>query len=228
MALEFQSEYIDYNKYWGNIFFVSSCLVAICQGLILGEVVSRFTSSNRVPQLVVIFLCILLLVLIYCVSGMAWQYLKTKDGVAKRTAVNGKITVLLLLFVVFLVGLLFHYHVLQHQVKLQSFSKQIFLKSVFAFALGCYGFIFFLFRENIIKRYRLPFILCSVAVLAGIIATGIYMFPYFLPPDVSIQSAVSPTTSTLRFLIYGILGCMPVVLSYNIYAVYVFRGRDPL
>jgi cytochrome d ubiquinol oxidase subunit II len=53
---------------------------------------------------------------------------------------------------------------------------------------------------------------------------GYSIFPQIIPPSVSIWQAAAPTAS-LQFLIIGVLVMIPIVISYNLFAYYVFRGK---
>src|ERR1700681_1010690 len=82
ICLEFQSQSIKYNKKWGSLFCLSSWGVTICQGLIFAEVACSFININTTSKTLVMFVCVLFVVLIYCAYGTAWQYIKTQKNIA--------------------------------------------------------------------------------------------------------------------------------------------------
>ncbi|MEU5846282.1 cytochrome d ubiquinol oxidase subunit II, partial [Saccharopolyspora shandongensis] len=69
-----------------------------------------------------------------------------------------------------------------------------------------------------------PFAAVAGAEAAGLLALVAATAPVVVPPDLTVHVAASPHGSQL-FLLIGVGGCMPVVLAYNIYAWWVFRGK---
>ena len=60
--------------------------------------------------------------------------------------------------------------------------------------------------------------------LLGFIGLGISMFPYLVPPSVTIYQAASPRASQL-FMLVGVGIMVPIILVYTGYAYWVFRGK---
>ena len=57
--------------------------------------------------------------------------------------------------------------------------------------------------------------------LAGL---GISLFPYVVPPSITIWDAAAPTAS-LIFMLPGALIMVPIILAYTGYSYWVFRGK---
>ncbi|HQU05547.1 MAG TPA: cytochrome d ubiquinol oxidase subunit II, partial [Acidocella sp.] len=53
---------------------------------------------------------------------------------------------------------------------------------------------------------------------------GYSIFPQIVPPGLDIWQAAAPTVS-LQFLFPGVVILIPVILAYNIFAYYIFRGK---
>jgi cytochrome d ubiquinol oxidase subunit II len=69
-----------------------------------------------------------------------------------------------------------------------------------------------------------PF-LCAQALFAlCYIGIGISVYPYIVPPRITIWQAAAPPSSQL-FLLVGALILVPIILSYTGYAYWVFRGK---
>jgi cytochrome bd-type quinol oxidase subunit 2 len=49
-------------------------------------------------------------------------------------------------------------------------------------------------------------------------------YPYVVPRAVTFWQAAAPQSS-VNFLLIGVGCCIPIVLAYNTYAYYVFRGK---
>jgi cytochrome bd ubiquinol oxidase subunit II len=50
------------------------------------------------------------------------------------------------------------------------------------------------------------------------------MWPMIVPPAITIWDAAAPPTSQ-RFLLIGAAVLIPVILAYNAYAYWLFRGK---
>lgn len=60
--------------------------------------------------------------------------------------------------------------------------------------------------------------------LLSFIGLGLVIFPYIIPPQITIyQAAASP--SSLVFMIVFIGFLIPIMLAYNIYSYIVFQGK---
>jgi cytochrome d ubiquinol oxidase subunit II len=81
-----------------------------------------------------------------------------------------------------------------------------------------------LFAEG---REWLPFVLSLALFLLCFLGLGISMWPWVIPPTVTIWDAASPRTSQL-FMFVGAIVLVPIILAYTGYAYWVFRGKlDP-
>ncbi len=70
----------------------------------------------------------------------------------------------------------------------------------------------------------LPFVLTMTLFILSFIGLGVSLWPYVVPPDVTIWDAAAPASSLLFFLV-GAAVLLPVVLGYTAYTYWVFRGK---
>lgn len=68
------------------------------------------------------------------------------------------------------------------------------------------------------RFWSLVIFLCSFAGLA------VSVFPFIIPPDITLLEAVS-SAKTLVFMLTGIGLLIPIMLIYNGYLYLVFRGK---
>jgi cytochrome d ubiquinol oxidase subunit II len=61
-------------------------------------------------------------------------------------------------------------------------------------------------------------------VSAGFLGLGISLFPYIVPPNITIWQAAN-TVESQRFALYGFALVMPLTFIYTGYAYWVFRGK---
>ena len=70
----------------------------------------------------------------------------------------------------------------------------------------------------------MPF-LCSLGFfLLSYAGLGISMWPMIVPPEITIWEAAAPP-STQIFLLVGAAVLIPIILSYNAYVYWLFRGK---
>ncbi|UAJ12784.1 cytochrome d ubiquinol oxidase subunit II [Polymorphobacter megasporae] len=82
-----------------------------------------------------------------------------------------------------------------------------------------------LFVRSLSRRAELvPFLLALGVFLLSFVGLGISMFPYLVPPSITIWDAAAPPASQI-FMLVGVGIMVPVILAYTGYAYWVFRGK---
>ncbi len=74
------------------------------------------------------------------------------------------------------------------------------------------------------KRDNLPFILTLGLFLASYSGLGISIYPYMVPPSITIWQAAAPDESLL-FLLVGAVVLLPIIIGYTAYSYWIFRGK---
>ena len=69
-----------------------------------------------------------------------------------------------------------------------------------------------------------PFLMALALFGLGLAGLGISLYPYVVPPSVSIWDAAAPHDS-LKFMLPGVLVMVPIILAYTGYSYGVFRGK---
>ena len=83
----------------------------------------------------------------------------------------------------------------------------------------------FVFNRSLSRRAELaPFLLALAVFGLSFVGLGISMFPYLVPPSITIWDAASPPSSQL-FMLVGVAVMVPIILVYTGYAYWVFRGK---
>ena len=98
-----------------------------------------------------------------------------------------------------------------------------------AFFLGA-GFLgVMLFGMNRVGKGLHFFATLMVAIgtlfLASYSGLGISIYPYMVPPSITIWQAVAPDES-LMFLLVGAIVLLPIIIGYTAYSYWVFRGKN--
>ena len=81
-----------------------------------------------------------------------------------------------------------------------------------------------LLRSLSLKREAQPFLLSLVLFVLSFAGLAISLYPYIVPPTVTIWDAAGPPES-LGFLLVGTVVLLPIILGYTAYAYWVFRGK---
>src|SRR5262249_48274654 len=69
-----------------------------------------------------------------------------------------------------------------------------------------------------------PFLAAIALFLLGYLGLVISVFPYLVPPSLTIwQTAATPTSQ--RFMLVGTLVLLPIILGYVAFVYWVFRGK---
>jgi cytochrome d ubiquinol oxidase subunit II len=72
------------------------------------------------------------------------------------------------------------------------------------------------------NRWRyLPFVLGVAIFLLCYTGLAVSLFPYIIPPDISLWQAAAAPNSQL-FMLYGAIPILPIILGYTAYSYYVF------
>ena len=69
-----------------------------------------------------------------------------------------------------------------------------------------------------------PFLMALLVFALSLAGLGISLFPYVVPPAITIWDAAAPTAS-LIFMLPGALVMVPIILAYTGYSYWVFRGK---
>jgi cytochrome bd ubiquinol oxidase subunit II len=74
-------------------------------------------------------------------------------------------------------------------------------------------------------EHWMPFLLTLALFLLSYAGLAISLFPYVIPPEITIWDAASPRSSQL-FLLVGTIFLLPIILTYTAYNYWVFRGKE--
>ncbi|GAB2712072.1 cytochrome d ubiquinol oxidase subunit II [Kitasatospora kifunensis] len=227
LGLEMQSSAPDYRPGWGRLFGFSSVVVTLCQGLVVGTVLSGLPQHGGVfdggalrwltPYSV---LCALGLTALYLLAGAAWLQAKTQGSARRRAARLGRPLLALAVAACLVLGFGLEVADPQH-FRFDQPLRAVLFGLLVAIAAACGALAWYGFGREPDAR---PFAAVLGAQVAGLLALVTATAPVVVPPGLSVHAAASPVGSQV-FLLIGVGCCMPVVLAYNIYAWWVFRGK---
>jgi cytochrome bd ubiquinol oxidase subunit II len=225
IAFEFCFRSVRMRRVWDHGFSLGSTVVAFVQGAAVGAMLRGIPvqDGNYVGGAFgwlhpFAILTGVGLVLGYALLGAGWLALKNEG--ALREWAYGRIRwlaagVLLALFLAFTVT--FDYSLVArsglHSRPWGIIFPMIGLLALVAILFGVRG-----------KRDQLPFALTVVFFVASFASLGVMFWPYMIPYSITIGTAAAPDAS-LRFLTYGAVVVLPMIIAYTIGVYWIFRGK---
>jgi cytochrome d ubiquinol oxidase subunit II len=233
VALELLEHHDGWHPAWGRLFGIGSLVAAFCQGAAFGGLVAGFDVNGDTfvggPFTFLhqgyAVLTGLTAVALYVVAGCAFLYLKSDGEAQLRAARVGRIAVVALA-----AGTAASWLLASHAGPLTlhptaAARLPIWLAGAVVLAAGC-AFALRSFRSHPRggRSDRNP-LLATLAVYAGgLLVAGGVLYPTLVPPDITVHAAASPHSSLL-FLMIGVGIVSPIILTYQAYGYWVFRGK---
>jgi cytochrome d ubiquinol oxidase subunit II len=228
-AVSFEFRAMSANKhFWGLCFGFGSLLAVVGQGFAAGGLLSgiaiahgHFTGGPFDWLTPITFFITAGIVMSYVVVGYAYLIKKTDYEFQKesffRVIIASGLTFLAFVAATILLPQ-------QHYVFLTRWSTEptrsfLFFVSGVIVIIGMfllYGTVWHKFHRELHNMCMAIFILAFIGLLIGI-------YPYMIPPSLTIFDAAASET-TLRFMLWGIGPLLPIVLGYNFYMYRVFRN----
>jgi cytochrome d ubiquinol oxidase subunit II len=232
VALELIDQHDGWHRFWGPVFGIGSLLAGFCQGVAFGALVAGF-NAHRGEFVGGPFTFLhhgyavltgLTAVALYVVAGCAFVYLKSDGETRRRAAQTGRAAVLALAagtaasWVLAPTAGLLTLHPGDTARLPVWITGAVLLGGGLLFALRS-------FTGNPDTHSGHAPGLSTLAVYAGgLLLAGGLLYPTLIPPDITVHAAASPHT-TLLFLMIGVGACIPIILTYQAYAYWVFRGK---
>jgi cytochrome bd ubiquinol oxidase subunit II len=228
VAFEFRWIAVSSKPVWNVGFTAGSAIAGFCQGLILGGLIQGIKVDNgafaggafdwATPFSA---LCGLGVLAGYALLGATWLVLKTDGAVAERARAQAKL--LLVAVLAFMAAVSLWTPLAFERIATRWFSMPniLFLWPVpFVTALVALA----AWRWLEAGRELLPFVAAIVLFLLGYLGLVISIFPYLVPPALTVwQTAADPASQI--FMLLGTLPLLPLILAYVAFIYWVFRGK---
>jgi cytochrome bd ubiquinol oxidase subunit II len=233
VALELIDEHKGWHPVWGKVFGIGSLAVGFCQGAAFGGLVAGldvhgatfaggpFTFLHHGYAVLTGFTAVAL----YLLAGCAWVYLKTDGETQQRAARVGRVAVVLLAAGTAASWLLAPVAGPTTLDAGATVRLPVWIAGAAVLAAGL-AFALRSFSSDLRGRRsdQAP-VLATLAVYAGgLLIAGGLLYPRLVPPDVTVHGAASPHT-TLMFLTIATGVLIPIILAYQAYGYWVFRGK---
>jgi cytochrome bd ubiquinol oxidase subunit II len=228
VAFEFRTLAESSKPFWDFAMTGGSALAALCQGAILGGLIQGIRIENgayaggafdwATPFTA---LCALGVLAGYALLGATWLVLKTEGVIATRAREHAKILLLVVLAFMAIVSAwtpLAFERIFERWFSLPNFFYLWPVPLVTALV----AFIGWRALER--GREVTPFLSAIALFLLGYLGLVISVFPYLVPPDLTIWQAAA-TRSTQMFMLVGTLALLPIILGYVVFVYWIFRGK---
>ena len=231
VAFEFRWRNARHRRYWDVAFSLGSFVAAIAQGVILGAVLqgikvrggayaggwldwlSPFSALSGMG-----------LALGYALSGATWLVWKTQASLqarARQLAFPLAIATLLAIAAISAATPFLQYDYWHRWLAVPGvfFAAQVPLLVILIAA----GLFWSLKR----RTESAPFFMVLALFFVTFVGLGVSVFPYLVPPQVTLWQAAAPLQS-LEFMLKGTAVILPVIIAYTTWAHWVFRGKVAL
>lgn len=230
VAFEFRFKATPSHRlFWDYAFAGGSLLATMSQGIVVGAVINGFDIAERrfagsaldwlTPFNV---FCGLGLVAAYLLLGTTWLIMKSDGALQERMRKLTRHVLLALLAVIAVVSIwtpLSWQYIAERWFTLPNFYWFVpvpILVTIFSL------WIWRLSSDN--TSHARPFILTLGLIFLGFSGLGISLWPYIIPPHITLWDAATPPASQM-FMLVGTLIIIPVILMYTAWSYYVFRGK---
>jgi cytochrome d ubiquinol oxidase subunit II len=233
LALELIDQRDGWHPFWGPVFGIGSLLVALCQGAAFGSLVAGFNVHGddfvggpfTFLHHGYALLTGVTAVALYVVAGCAFVYVKSDGETRRRAARIGRIAV-----VAVAVGTAASWLLASSAGPVvlhpgDAARLPIWITGAAVLAGGLVLALRAFAGDPHARRSGRAEVLSTLAVYAGgLMLAGGLLYPTLIPPDITVHAAASPHT-TLLFLTIGVGVCIPIILAYQAYAYWIFRGK---
>ena len=228
VAFEFRFKAEKSRFLWDIAFAAGSTLAALAQGFVLGAFIDgirvidgRFVGGAFEWLTPFNGMTALGLVAGYALLGSTWLIWKTEGGLQRWSRQRARVLLLAVLFFVAVVSL---WTPLSHEAiaaRWFAWPNLLYLSPV-PVVTGTLALL--LWRGLGQERELAPFLLTIGLFLLSFLGLGISLWPYAVPPEMTIWDAAAQPESQI-FMLVGVVLLIPLILAYTAYSYWVFRGK---
>ncbi|MGF6918457.1 cytochrome d ubiquinol oxidase subunit II [Paraburkholderia sp. 40] len=218
-AIEFRHAAHTSKVAWDRVFGIGSLLAAVAQGIILGRIITGFTPGGA--SLGLIAVTAIGVVSGYCLLGATWLVKKTTGAIASAARGYSVIT----LFTTVIAAIAVSLGTLKvSPIGITRWQDHGVLHVLIALAILAALASVYVLYSVFMRGEHGPFVGSTILFIVSFAGLAISLFPYVVPGQLTVASAASDST-TLTFMLFGIGMLFPVMIGYNLYQYYLFRGK---
>ncbi len=228
VAFEFRWRDPRHRALWDAAFSIGSIVAAFAQGVTLGALLQGVAVQNRTyaggwfdwlsPFSVLVGLS---LVCGYALLGATWLVMKSEGPLQERchrfAFRLGVGTIVAMAAVSAATPFLRD----AYWERWFAWPQVLFTAQVPLLVAIVTGILFWSLKR---AHHYTPFLMALALFGLGLAGLGVSLYPYIVPPSVTIWQAAAPDDS-LKFMLPGVLVLVPIILAYTGYSYWVFRGK---
>jgi cytochrome bd ubiquinol oxidase subunit II len=207
-------------KRWDRIFALASFIITVVQGTVLGNFITGIQAHSNIVAPFTLFSA-LGLVFGYCLLGSTRLILKTTGKLQKK--MNRTALLALLAVIIGMIIATFWTPHLTPQISERWFSESHWIDLMilpYISIITTIALVWSLYKHEEVFPFW-----CSVLLfLCAYIGFIISIFPYIIPFQQTVWQAAAPDSS-LRFLLFGVIVMLPILLIYTGYSYHIFKGK---
>jgi cytochrome d ubiquinol oxidase subunit II len=228
VAFEYRWRDPGHQGFWDKAFTGGSFVAALAQGMTLGALLQGIEVDGRVyagswfdwltPYTLLTGLGT---VAGYALLGSTWLIWKLdgeEQGHARKLAVRSGIATIVLMGAVSLYNITLNAEYAAHWLA----APQIYWVAPVPVVTAIIAVS--MLRAITRDRNSKPFWLAIALFFLGMSGLGVTIWPYVVPPGVTIWDAAAPERSQI-FMLVGVALTMPLIIGYTVWAYWVFRGK---
>lgn len=218
-AIEFRHAATGSKPVWDRVFGVGSLLAAICQGVILGKILTGLIPGHLHMGFVAI--TAIGVVSGYALLGATWLVKKTTGSLeqtARRYSIMAVFTTVAAAIIVSAGTMVIS------PVGISRWDQSGVLHVLTGFAVVAALAFCYIVYSVLLGSEHGPFAGSAILFIASFAGLAVSLFPYIVPGQLSVASAASDS-STLTFMLFGIGTVFPIMIGYNLYQYHLFRGK---
>lgn len=206
---------------WDVVFTLASLLVIACQGYMLSMFVLGINLPHEHFVALYVAVCIFGLISGYVLLGSTRIALKTVGALKAKMMRVAKWLSCIVMLILGVVSWLTP--MINHLVYERWFAEGnwVYLVILPYISAICFIGLQLALYKGLDKP---PFYLVMGIFVCGFIGLAISIFPYLIPYQKTLWQCASPT-STLKFLLFGAVIMIPVLLIYTGYAYHIFKDK---
>lgn len=215
-------------RIWDRAFFIGCLVAVLAQGITLGAYISGIRTTNGMfsggafdwlnPFSIMVGMA---LVAGYMLLGATYLVLKTTGPVQQRAVRQAWTAAIAVAGFMVLVSIWTPLH--SPDITARWFSRPR-LYFIWLFPLLGVASFLMLMRSLKHKLETAPFFYSILLFLSAYLGLEAAIYPYAVPPTITIFDAAAQN-ETLLFTLWGVILVLPFVLGYTIYSYWVFRGK---
>ena len=228
VAFEYRWRDPAHQKFWDMAFTGGSFVAALAQGMTLGallqgiDVVDRAYAGSWWDWLTPYTLLTGLgTVAGYALLGSTWLIWKLdgdEQAHARKLAVRAAVATIALMGAVSLYNITLNAEYAEHWLS----APEIYWVAPVPVVTAIIAIS--MLRAITRERNSKPFWLAIALFFLGMSGLGVTIWPYVVPPGLTIWDAAAPERSQI-FMLVGVAITMPLIIAYTVWAYWVFRGK---